>query len=59
VNSRRVLLKPNWLTHDYPDLPSGYTPPENKWWEYDQSVSSKQQRYEWGLLSGYWKAAAQ
>ena len=58
VNSRRVLLKPNWLTHDYAER-AGYTPPPNQWWEYEQGVSWKQRRYEWGLLSGYWKAAAQ
>jgi hypothetical protein len=58
VNSRRVLLKPYWLTHDYAERP-GYTPPPTQWWDYDQGVSWKQQRYEWGLLNGYWKAAAQ
>ena len=29
---------------------------KTKWWEDDQSVYWKQHRYDWGLLSGYWKA---
>jgi hypothetical protein len=59
VNSVRRLLRPNWLTHDYPDTSTGFTPPSNKWWEADQAVSWKQRRYEWGLLNGYWNAAAE
>ncbi|MGA2810126.1 MAG: hypothetical protein ABSG16_01910 [Candidatus Acidiferrum sp.] len=60
VNSRRQLLKPNWLIHDYPDPPAIAPARTNtlpaQWWEFDRTASSKQSRFDWGLLSGYWKA---
>ena len=52
VNSRSHLLKPDWLMHEYP--PSAYQPPL-PWWGY-VDTHWKQNRYDWGLLSGYWKA---
>lgn len=53
MNSRAALLKPNWLQHDDPGAYSKETP----WWEYEDT-GWKQKRYEWGLLSGYWKSTA-
>ena len=61
VNSRRQFLRPNWLIHDDPGSPanaSATNVPETKWWEYDQSVTWKQNRFDWGLLTGYWRASA-
>jgi len=61
VNSRRQLLKPNWLVRDYPDAPASASVPTNmplnKWWEADPSINWKQSRFDWGLLTGYWKAS--
>jgi len=53
LNSRDKLLKPNWLEHD---SPAGAYDPGNKWWELNQDTGWKQSRYEWGLLSGYWRS---
>ncbi len=53
LNSRGRLLKPNWLQHEYP---APEKPVPNSW-SYEDT-SWKQNRYDWGLLSGYWKAAA-
>ena len=53
LNSRGKLLKPYWLEHD---LPAGAYDPGNKWWEGDQDTGWKQNRYEWGLLNGYWRS---
>ena len=53
INSRSRLLKPNWFEREFSGDPPGPTHP---WWEYDQTVSWKQGRYDWGLLSGYWKS---
>jgi hypothetical protein len=54
LNSRSRLIRPKWLVHD----PGPVADPSDKtkWWEDDQSVYWKQHRYDWGLLSGYWKA---
>ena len=50
VNSRRQFLRPNWLIHDDPNPPDNATSPANvpetKWWEYDQSVTLKQNRFD-------------
>jgi hypothetical protein len=54
VNSRTHLLRPNWLRHD--DPPGTYDS-GHAWWEF-ADISAKQIRYDWGLLSGYWKAAS-
>jgi len=52
VESRRLLLKPNPFHRESPGgLPA-------RWWENDGTADWKQQRYEWGLLNGYWRAAA-
>jgi len=56
VNSRSHLLKPSWLNHDSP--PGTYEPGHSKWWEYGPDVAWKQNRYEWGLLNGYWKSSS-
>ncbi len=55
LNSRNKLLKPYWLEHD---SPPGAFDPRNKWWEEDQDTAWKQNRYEWGLLNGYWHSNA-
>jgi hypothetical protein len=48
---RRKLLKPSFLQHDS----QGVYPA--RWWENDGTITWKQHRYDWGLLSGYWKAS--
>jgi hypothetical protein len=55
VNSRSRLLKPNYREHD---APAGASGTDRQWWEGDQDIGWKQNRYDWGLLSGYWKSAA-
>ena len=52
LNSRRKLLKPNFLPHD---SPSAYPA---RWWENDGTAYWKQNRYDWGLLNGYWHASS-
>jgi len=52
LNSRHNLVKPNPPPRD----PGDAYPP--RWWENDGTVEWKQERYDWGLLSGYWKASA-
>jgi hypothetical protein len=52
LNSRRNLLKPNELQHD---SPGGYGPQFN-WWAGDETKDWKHDRYDWGLLNGYWRA---
>ncbi len=55
LNSRSKLLKPNWLQHDHPEL---YEPVHNRgWWEGTVTLNLKENRYDWGLLHGYWKAS--
>ena len=53
LNSRGHLLKPYWLNHEYPA--GAYR--GHKWWEETQDMGWKQNRYEWGLLNGYWKSS--
>jgi hypothetical protein len=53
LNSRGHLLKPYWLNHEYS---AGAYGPDHKWWEETQDMGWKQNRYEWGLLNGYWKS---
>ena len=50
LNSRRNLLKPSYLQQD-----SHYDPP-NRWWDNDGTIYFKKERYDWGLLNGYWNA---
>jgi hypothetical protein len=52
LNSRANLLKPSSLQQDT----SFELPP--RWWENAATVFWKQQRYDWGLLNGYGKAAS-
>jgi len=52
LNTRSHLLKPDWLTHEYP---AGSYQAPLPWWGY-LDAHWKQSRYDWGLLSGYWKA---
>jgi hypothetical protein len=54
LNTRKHLLKPNWLQHDSPAGPGDRT--NSNWWQYDSDTNWKQGRYEWGLLNGFWKA---
>jgi hypothetical protein len=49
LNTREKLLKPR-LLHD---AQRAYPP---RWWENDGTIYWKQERYDWGLLNGYWKA---
>jgi hypothetical protein len=51
VNTRGRLLKPNWLEQEFP---AGV--PEGSPWEYGQDIGWKQDRYDWGLLNGYWNS---
>jgi hypothetical protein len=48
LNSRRNLVKPSYL-QQYID----YDPP-NSWWDNDGTIYFKKDRYDWGLLNGYW-----
>ncbi len=50
-NSLDNLFKPNRRQQDPPD--NGAYPA--RWWLNDGTVAWKQDRYEWGLLNGYWK----
>ena len=51
LNTRRKLLKPNFLQLD---SPSAYPA---RWWENDGTAYWKQNRYDWGLLNGSWNAS--
>ena len=51
LNTRGVLLKPRFLQQD-----ASWTYP-SRWWENDGTIYWKQQRYDWGLLNGYWAAS--
>ncbi len=53
-NSVDKLFKPNQRQQDPPD--NGAYP--TRWWLNDGTQAWKQDRYEWGLLNGYWKTAA-
>ena len=54
LNSLEKLLKPNRQQQD-PSGDGAYTP---GWWLTAGTPDWKQNRYDWGLLNGYWKAAA-
>jgi hypothetical protein len=54
LESRSHLLKPNPGQRDFPGEPDG---PGPRWWEYDQTIKWKKDRYDWGVLNGYWKAS--
>jgi len=53
LNSRERLVKPNWLQHDS----DPGTPAPAQSWSYEAPEWSRN-RYDWGLLSGYWKSGA-
>jgi len=52
LNSRRKLLRPNELQHDSP----GGHGPGPYWWASDETTDWKHDRYDWGLLNGYWRS---
>jgi hypothetical protein len=52
LESRSRLLKPNPLQHDLAGKVDG-----PRWWEYDQTISWKHDRYDWHLLTGYWRSS--
>jgi len=54
LNSLEKLLKPNRRQQDFP-AGETYRP---GWWLNAGTPNWKQDRYEWGLLNGYWKAGA-
>jgi hypothetical protein len=53
LQSRRQLLKPNPAQLD-PDPPY-----DSLWWETQNSPGWKVNRYDWGLLNGYWQASSE
>ena len=53
-NSLEKILKPNRRQQDPPD--NGTYPA--RWWLNDGTEEWKRQRYDWGLLNGYWNASA-
>lgn len=54
LNSRAALLRPNRMQKE-PENPE-YGP---IYWENASTLSWKSNRYDWGLLNGYWKMTAQ
>jgi hypothetical protein len=54
LNTLEKLLKPNRRQQDFPQG-EAYTP---GWWLNAGTSYWKQDRYEWGLLNGYWKASS-
>jgi hypothetical protein len=54
LNSLEKILKPNGRQQDSPD--NGAYPA--RWWLNDGTEEWKRQRYDWGLLNGYWNASA-
>ncbi len=52
IVSRLQLLKPNLLQRD-PDPPY-----DALWWETQNTLYWKADRYDWGLLNGYWHGTA-
>jgi hypothetical protein len=51
LQSRRQLLKPNAAQLDTDP------PYDSVWWETQYAVAWKTNRYDWGLLNGYWQAS--
>jgi hypothetical protein len=51
LNSLGKLLKPNWRQRDFGDEP--YPP---RWWLNAGTTDWKRDRYDWGLLNGYWRS---
>jgi hypothetical protein len=57
LNSRERLLKPNGAQQDpeglQSDRPRQVAP---QWWTGDETIAWKHDRYDWGLLNGYWQS---
>jgi hypothetical protein len=53
LNSRSSLLKPNRLQQEPQNLEYGPI-----YWGDSAAIGWKSNRYDWGLLNGYWKASA-
>lgn len=59
LNSRAHLLRPNGAQPDpneaQPDRPKESAP---QWWDSDsnETIDWKHDRYDWGLLNGYWRS---
>jgi hypothetical protein len=53
LQSRGRLLKPNRVQQDPDPSSEAYGA---LWWENEETISWKQNQYDWGLLNGYWKA---
>jgi hypothetical protein len=54
LNSLDKLLKPNRRQQDAPDKGGS----AGRWWLYGGAEAFKQDRYDWGLLNGYWKTVS-
>jgi len=52
LNSRESLLRPNRMQTEPPDSNYG-----SSYWADSSAIEWKQNRYDWGVLNGYWKAA--
>jgi hypothetical protein len=52
LQSRRHLLKPNRAQGDTDP------PYDSLWWETGNDLGWKANRYDWGLLNGYWQASS-
>ena len=50
LNSLQKIMKPDRRQQDPPD--NGAYP--TRWWMNDGSEAFKQERFDWGLLNGYW-----
>jgi hypothetical protein len=61
LNSPAHLLRPNGAQPDPNEAPPN-RPKESasQWWASDSSETTnwKNDRYDWGLLNGYWKSSA-
>jgi hypothetical protein len=51
LQSRRQLLRPHLRQSDTDP------PYDALWWDTENTITWKANRYEWGLLNGYWQAA--
>lgn len=59
LNSRAQLLKPNGAQPDPDEAPAGrLRDAAPQWWTSDnnETIDWKHNRYDWGLLNGYWKS---
>jgi hypothetical protein len=57
LNSRAQLLRPNGAQPDPEEAqPDRQSKMEPHWWANDETILWKQDRYDWGLLNGYWRS---